>query len=89
MTESLNNKQALLKKLEEALAITKNIDKNNYMQGADIQTLKEFINDKHGGSQASFAMANKIHKQQVSNNLKAGAFIVVDGEMYRHAKGVV
>ncbi len=46
-----------------------------------METLKEYINREHGGSQVRFAEANGVKKQQVYKWL-VGGFIVVDGALY-------
>jgi len=45
------------------------------------ETLKEYINREHGGSQVQFAEANGVKKQQVYKWIVAN-FIVVDGVLY-------
>ncbi|RLA17457.1 MAG: hypothetical protein DRQ62_14955 [Gammaproteobacteria bacterium] len=46
-----------------------------------METLKEYINREHGGSQVKFAECNGVSKQQVYKWLIAD-FIVVDGALY-------
>jgi len=90
MTET-TEKQQLIDLLKKAQNIVARIDDEQYAAASNKQvlTLKQFIDREHGGSQSSFAFANKLHKQQVNNNLKSGAFIVIDNVMYRKAKEVV
>ena len=45
------------------------------------ETLKEYIERKHGGVQARFADASGVQRQQVHKWIKGG-FIVVDGVLY-------
>jgi len=46
-----------------------------------METLKEYINREHGGSQVRFSEANGVHKAQVTQWLNK-KFIVVDGVLY-------
>ena len=43
--------------------------------------LTEYIARHHGGSQAAFARANNVQRQQVTQWINKG-FIVVDGYLY-------
>ena len=45
------------------------------------ETLKAYINRKHGGSQVRFAIANGVKKQQVYKWI-IDNFIVVNGVLY-------
>jgi len=46
-----------------------------------MESLKDYINREHGGSQVRFAEANGVKKQQVYKWIVAN-FIVVDGVLY-------
>ncbi len=46
-----------------------------------MQTLRQYIEAEHGGSQVKFARANGVHKSQVTQWLNK-EFIVVDGVLY-------
>ena len=46
-----------------------------------MQTLKDYINREHGGSQVRFADANGVHKAQVTQWINK-KFIVVNGVLY-------
>ena len=50
-----------------------------------METLKDYINREHGGSQVKFAAANGVIKQQVTQWIRKG-FIVVDGSLYSHRR---
>jgi len=46
-----------------------------------METLKEYINREHGGSQVRFAATNGVHKSQVTQWINKN-FIVVNGVLY-------
>ena len=46
-----------------------------------METLKEYINREHGGSQVRFAEANDVKPSQVTQWLNK-KFIVVDDDLY-------
>jgi hypothetical protein len=81
----MNEKQSLLDTLKKAILIVDRIDNESFaeMRDAEVMTLKEWVEREHKGNQSRYAAENEVHKQQVSHQLKSGAFIVVNGDLYR------